>query len=124
MLDCGGLLMASLLQLRHVAEDDREILFVEGELDIATGPSLVEGANALLASSAPSCLLDLEGVSFVDSSGLQAILIVQKRVEARGGSLALTGARDQVVRLLEISGVDQLVATGAVASAGSNSTAS
>jgi anti-anti-sigma factor len=124
MLNCGGPLMSSLLHLRHVAEDDCEILFVEGELDIATGPSLVEGANALLTRSAPSCLLDLEGVSFVDSSGLQAILIVQKRVEARGGSLALAGARDQVLRLLEISGVDQLVATGAVASAGSNSTAS
>jgi anti-sigma B factor antagonist len=102
--------MAGLLQLRHLVEREHEILFVEGELDIASAPALLEGANAVLGRPNVSCLLDLEGVSFIDVSGLQAVLIIKKRVEARGGAFALSGASDQALRLLEISGVEELSA--------------
>jgi anti-anti-sigma factor len=101
--------MAGLLQLRHLVEPDHETLFVAGELDIASAPALVEGANAVLGRPDVSCLLDLEGVSFIDVSGLQAILIIKKRVEARGGDFALSSASDQVLRLLEVSGLEELV---------------
>ena len=89
---------------------------VTGELDIATADQLETALRQLSASAASTkgAVVDLGNCSFVDSSGLRAIL-VGARLFAEAGAdgaaarprLVLAAPGPSVLRVLEISGVDQ-----------------
>jgi len=84
---------------------DGEGLRLAGELDLAAAPRLTE---ALLdfASSEGEVHLDLTEVSFLDSSGLRAILALAR---SRGdtGSVVLLDPSAAIVRIFEIMGIDE-----------------
>jgi anti-anti-sigma factor len=54
-------------------------------------------------------IVDLEGVSFIDSAGLGLLLVVNREVTRRGGRWALVGASPAVTRILEITRADRLL---------------
>ncbi len=67
-----------------------------------------ESTAALLRSVPPSAtgvLLDLAGVSFIDSSGLRSLVTIKQEVEERGSRLFLTRPAPPVTQLLEIAGM-------------------
>ena len=83
------------------------IVRVEGELDAYSAPSLEDlGAN-LLAEGTTEIVLDLAGTTFLDSSGLRAILTLHRRIENDRGELSLGNPSEPVVRLLEITGLTE-----------------
>jgi anti-sigma B factor antagonist len=83
------------------------IVRVKGELDAYSAPSLEDlGAN-LLAEGVTEIVLDLAGTSFLDSSGLRAILTLHRRIENDRGELALGNPSEPVLRLLEITGLTE-----------------
>jgi anti-anti-sigma factor len=100
--------MGALLSIRHLREDDRDILIVAGEIDLATAPELIAAAITLISQQARGIVVDIDGVSFMDSSGLLAISTIHKACEARGCDFALEGPRPQPQRLLEVSGLELL----------------
>jgi anti-sigma B factor antagonist len=54
-------------------------------------------------------ILDLGGLSFLDSSGLCALVILNRRAQAGGWSLTPANPQPQVVRLLRLTRVDELL---------------
>jgi len=97
--------MARQLQMTYDVRDGYQALSVRGEVDIATAPELLEEAGALLSRGATNILLDLTGVSFIDSSGLSALLSLRSLCERDGRQLTLTHGQPQVERLFEITGM-------------------
>jgi stage II sporulation protein AA (anti-sigma F factor antagonist) len=86
------------------------LVSVAGELDLETAPRLRALVEARLSQTgARHLLLDLAGVSFLDSSGLGAILGRYRTVAAAGGTMGIAGARTGVKRVLRLSGVGQIV---------------
>jgi anti-anti-sigma factor len=80
---------------------------VEGELDVATAPLLDEALKQAEASDAARIVIDLGGVSFIDSTGLRALLEANAR-DAEGeatGRLGITGGSDQAEKLFKLAGV-------------------
>jgi anti-anti-sigma factor len=79
-------------------------LKVSGELDLATAPKLTEAL--LNAPGRGELSLDLSEISFLDSSGLNAILAF---VRSRNGSgqLVIVNPSGPVARVLEIAGIEQ-----------------
>jgi anti-sigma B factor antagonist len=75
-----------------------------GELDIATAPHL-EQALYEAAGDGVTLILDLSGLSFMDSIGLQVILSAQARLSEANCRLELVAGGPQVQRLFEITGV-------------------
>jgi len=74
-----------------------------GELDLATAPALAtELADALDATD--DVEVDLEGVTFIDSSGLRA-LVDAMRSTTDGKRFAVVRASSAVVRVLELTGL-------------------
>ena len=51
-------------------EGDRTVIAVAGEIDVYTAPSLRERLNELVASGHYDLVVDMEGVEFLDSTGL------------------------------------------------------
>jgi anti-sigma B factor antagonist len=84
---------------------DEVILALHGEFDLAG----VSAFDSVVSQIGPGShvILDLRDVSFMDSSGLQAMIALQRRATTEGWSLLLANPQQQVVRLLRISGVDQ-----------------
>ncbi len=81
------------------------IVRVRGELDAYSAPSLEDlGAN-LLADGTSEIVLDLSETSFLDSSGLRAILTLHRRIDNDRGELTLGNPSEPVLRLLEITGL-------------------
>ena len=84
-----------------VAVDIDGALVLEGEIDSYTAPELAERLNADTTIE----VVDLSAVTFIDSSGLRALVQAhQARVEA-GSTLRLRAPSAAVQRLLEISGL-------------------
>lgn len=79
-----------------------------GELDAIGAGSLREQLEKL-AELDRDLVLDLSGVSFLDSSGVGAIVFLFKRVLARGHRMSLAAARGQPLELLELLRMGQAI---------------
>ncbi len=92
--------------IRSAHDSDRRTrVVVEGELDLLTSPSLA-GALDRGLSTADELLLDLSGVRFIDSTGLQAILGALQACRSNGCVLLISSELPaQALRLFEITGV-------------------
>jgi anti-sigma B factor antagonist len=76
---------------------------VSGEIDMSTVQRLQDAA---LATGQPAGLtIDLSGVSFMDSSGLQALVEISARAEEHGGRLVLRSVPRSAQRLFDITGL-------------------
>lgn len=76
---------------------------LRGELDIDSAPRVRSELAAAVESGAPTVLVDLHDVTFMDSSGLSALVAAGQALAARGASLYLEGASGAVRQVLEIT---------------------
>jgi anti-sigma B factor antagonist len=83
----------------------RVILRLAGELDIFYAPRLKETVSTVLAAGTSACVLDLGAVTFVDSSGIRALLMARKEAVEHGASLVIRGVSPFVCRLLDSTGL-------------------
>ncbi|MGZ6565168.1 MAG: STAS domain-containing protein [Solirubrobacteraceae bacterium] len=80
------------------------VLSVLGEVDLATAQILDEQISAVEAGDATTIVVDLDRVSFMDSSGLQ-VLLAHVFSHQNGSRIRLTRGSPQVVRLFTVSGM-------------------
>ena len=76
-----------------------------GEIDVATAPQIETELLALIEKGG-NVTLDLGAVSFIDSSGLRALVTARQRAEECSVSFALAGRSPAVDRLLQVTGLD------------------
>jgi anti-anti-sigma factor len=81
---------------------------VTGDVDVDTAPRLREAVEGALGRGCRHIAVDMSVVSFLDSTGLTALLTARDCALAAGGSLQLTGTSTAVVRLLDIAGLSGL----------------
>jgi anti-sigma B factor antagonist len=87
--------------------DDVAILTVTGELDFALCVKLTPELNAALRSSARAVVIDLEGVSLMDSSGVALLINAFRRLDRTGRELAIACPIGPQRRALEVTGLDR-----------------
>lgn len=90
---------------------DPQCLRATGELDATTAPVLREALTAL-ADAPGAVVLDLEAVTFIDSSGLQSITAALRTRREAGNDLRVAGASRSVRRIFEVTGLTELLAEG------------
>ena len=90
--------------LRADRDGERLLIATTGELDLTTAPEL----EAALSDSAPygALELDLEGLTFIDSSGLRLLLAERDRAEQAGHGFRIVNASGVVARVFAISGFE------------------
>jgi anti-sigma B factor antagonist len=96
------------LTLNTRSEADRTVLEVAGEVDVYTGTTLRDRISGLLDSGARDLIVDLGRVDFIDSTGLGVLVGALNRARELGGSLQLVCAQERVLKLLRITGLDQV----------------
>jgi anti-anti-sigma factor len=81
----------------------RTVLSLRGEFDLSAERAFSRAIAEALRSSPRSLVVDLGGVSFMDSTGLRSLVIAQEMAVGRGCRLALRRANDPVRRPLELA---------------------
>ena len=82
-----------------------DVLYVAGELDVASAPSLREALIGLLDREEVSDLtLDASGVAFCDSSGLAVLLMGARRWASTGRRLILRRTSPALRRVIDLAG--------------------
>jgi len=99
------------LDLRVQHHDDWAVVLVSGEVDLATCPQLRDVLAGLVEQGVYHLIVDLEQVSFLDSSGIGVLISVRRRIREHGGSLRLTAPSPHVRRVLELTGITTLLPT-------------
>ena len=80
---------------------------LEGELDLETARELDRQLAAIDAARLKRLVVDLRGVTFMDSRGLSSIVRAHQSAEANGYSLVLRRGSNQVRRLFALTGIDE-----------------
>ena len=89
-------------------EQGRAIVSVSGEVDLLTAPVLRERMTASIESNGGDVVLDLSGVTFLDSSGLGVILGAHRRLRERDGTLQIVATAPAVLKILTLTGLDKV----------------
>jgi anti-sigma B factor antagonist len=81
---------------------------ISGELDVLSAPKLCATIELAITEGATDVVLDCRAVTFVDSSGIGALLDVQKQLAAAGGVLILFGPTEGLARNLALTGLNEV----------------
>ena len=83
-------------------------MIATGEIDLYTAPRLQSELAAVIASAAPASrvIVDMSGVEFCDSTGMNVLLSCLRQARERGGELELAAPRPAVRKLLSVTGLD------------------
>jgi anti-sigma B factor antagonist len=93
----------------HALAADRRLVTVTGHLDLYTAHRLGDALNPLLDSGHHTVLADLSGVTFLDSTGLTCLINAYRAARRTGSRLALIAPSLPVQRMLQLTGVDQVL---------------
>ena len=93
------------LSLDNRTDGDRMVVDVGGEIDVYTAPKLRERLVELINSGHYHLIVNLEGVDFLDSTGLGVLVGALKRVRAHEGSLLLVCTQERLLKIFRITGL-------------------
>ncbi len=79
---------------------------VTGEIDLATVPDLESAIESVFASNSHPLVIDLRGSSFMDSTGLKALVMANRRFDESGRGFAVAVSGGPISRLIDLSGVE------------------
>lgn len=96
------------LLLQSEERGDWTVVEVRGEVDLYTAPRLKERLLELIGGGRVRLAVDLDGVEFLDSTGLGILIGALKRCREADGALALVAPRDPVLKVLGITGLDRV----------------
>jgi anti-sigma B factor antagonist len=101
--------VSEFLEISTRSDGRRAVIELGGELDLAGVPAFSSTVADLLdgPGSARSIDLDARGLRFIDSAGLQALLVAQKEAADAGVELGIVKSSAAVDRILAMTGLDQ-----------------
>ncbi|MBT2411280.1 STAS domain-containing protein [Streptomyces sp. ISL-12] len=105
----GAAVPERLLITRTTTDDGVCVVTLAGEVDLDGSAQL---RDVLLSGleGARGTVVDLADVAFMDSSGINVFIAAHQAAEAGGGWLRLAAPRQAVRRVLQLVGVDILIA--------------
>ncbi len=93
------------LSLDNRPSGERMVVDVGGEIDVYTAPKLRERLVSLINAGHHDLIVNLEGVDFLDSTGLGVLVGALKRVRAHDGSLVLVCTQERLLKIFRITGL-------------------
>ena len=99
--------MALEIQSRQ-ADNGVTVVAPTGRLDVAGAPTLKDAISETLKNGQARVVIDMEGVSFVDSTGLGSVIAALKQIRSSKGDLRLAAPNQQVRVVLELTTLDRV----------------
>jgi anti-sigma B factor antagonist len=89
---------------------DHTVLAVGGEIDVYTAPQLRTELIRLADQGQVRIVVDLQGVEFLDSTGLGVLVGALKRARVGGGSVELACNQPKILKIFNVTGLEKVFA--------------
>jgi anti-sigma B factor antagonist len=105
----SGVTFSSDLVLAVQPDRDRVIVRLVGELDLAVAGRVEEAVKELADSGFGDIVVDLRGLSFMDSAGVHMLVSTQRWAEEASCGLSVVPGPPDLQRVLELTGAESLL---------------
>jgi anti-sigma B factor antagonist len=92
------------------ATGDETTIVLGGELDMCSAPALRDALTRAIEARVKHVIVDLTDATFVDSTAIGALMVATREIRESRGQLSLVCANRNVLRTLEIAGLDRHIA--------------
>jgi anti-sigma B factor antagonist len=93
----------------EVLDGDLQIIRARGELDLYAAPELKRRLGDAIDGGKTRIVVDLTDAAFMDSTALGVLLGALRRLRVRDGSLAVASNQPSILRILAVTGMDQVL---------------
>jgi anti-sigma B factor antagonist len=83
------------------------VVSLEGDIDLHVSPVVTESLNAMIKKKPKRMVIDLSGVTYIDSAGMAALILAMQEVEAYSGEFFLSGLPETLRSIFETSRLDR-----------------
>lgn len=98
------------MPFEHRQVDSASVVVISGRLTFGPDAAQLESMVQELAQQGErTFVFDVSGLHYTDSSGVGALVSCLTAIKKAGGELRLAGASPRIMRILSITGVDQLM---------------
>ena len=98
------------MEMKYKAENRQLTISLAGELDHHAARGLMDSIDRCIEQNLPvKTILDMGGLTFMDSSGIAVVLRARRRMEALAGSLVVVNIPRQAALVLETAGLGRYV---------------
>ena len=97
------------MRLKEIVDDGVDVFLLEGEIDLHYAPVLRTLLQSKVNANCRALVMDLSGVTFIDSSGLAAIIEYFRDSGDCDGVLCLAGLNDTLHTVFEIVRLDKVI---------------
>jgi anti-sigma B factor antagonist len=84
-------------------------LALQGRLDTVTSTQLANELSAVFEGGAVNIVFDFSALEYISSAGLRVVLTAQKKVNALGTEMKITGANETVKEIFDITGFSGII---------------
>ncbi|GIH73349.1 anti-sigma-B factor antagonist [Sphaerimonospora thailandensis] len=96
------------LKVATRSQAGQAVMAIYGEIDLYTAPRLQAEFTRVLETGPDRVVIDMSGVEFCDSTGMNVLLSALKRLRERGGTLEVAAPRPAVRKILQVTGLDSV----------------
>lgn len=91
----------------YIKEINKDVMGIniEGEIDVYTSPGVKESLNDLIQKGHYNLIVNLENVSYIDSTGLGVLIGALKKVKEHDGAIKLICTNMQLKKIFDITGL-------------------
>jgi anti-sigma B factor antagonist len=94
--------------IEETADGDSRVFALRGELDLETAPALRQRLHRAIEEGHTDLVVDLSGLTFLDSTGISVLVDALKHVRRLDGTLVLRSPATRTRRVLEIAGLVEI----------------
>ena len=99
--------------LTSYLQDKLLTIALTGEIDHHSARQIIEQLGEKIDQYLPSnCILDFQGVTFKDSSGIAVVLNTRRRMAELGGTVCLQNVAQQPMKVLTAAGIEKIAKIG------------
>ncbi len=84
------------------------VVSVVGEVDVATAPDLRHRLNEPIDDGSPLLVVDLLGVTFIDSTGLGALIEALKHAQSNDATMRIVVSEPRILKVFKITGLTEV----------------
>lgn len=96
------------LEIKTQQDEGVCTLALDGEVDVYTAPKLKEHLVSAIEDGCSNVIIDMNQVSFIDSSGLGVLVSALRRARERDGAVRIVCDRDNILKIFRITGLDKV----------------
>ncbi|HUD77889.1 MAG TPA: STAS domain-containing protein [Streptosporangiaceae bacterium] len=94
------------LKVTSRTQGDHTVISVTGEIDLYTAPRLQSELMTALGTNPARLIVDMSGVEFCDSTGINVLLAAHRQARERGGELQLAAPGSAIRKVLQVTGLE------------------